>query len=63
MSKSSFFYFQIIQKVKKHQYSYPFMVKVNEAQLGINDYYEKIKNPMDLTTLSENLTKGEYLFK
>ena len=39
------------------------MVKVNEAQLGINDYYEKIKNPMDLTTLSENLTKGEYLFK
>lgn len=34
------------------------MVKVNEAQLGISDYYEKIKNPMDLTTLSNNLSKG-----
>merc|ERR1719447_999699 len=46
------------EKVKTLQESWPFMKPVNKKQ--VKDYYEKIKQPMDLETISRKITSHKY---
>ena len=53
------------EKIKTMSDSWPFMKPVNKKQ--VKDYYEKIKEPMDLETMSKKIashkyhTKGEFV--
>lgn len=40
--------------------SMPFRVPVDPQALGIPDYFEIVKKPMDLGTIEKKLKKGEY---
>merc|ERR1712106_1042123 len=46
------------EKIKTMQESWPFMKPVNKKQ--VKDYYEKIKKPMDLETISRKITSHKY---
>ena len=51
------------QELKKRQhssYAYPFYEPVNAEKLGVPDYYNIIKNPMDLTTIYHKLENEAY---
>merc|ERR1712176_1213212 len=45
-------------KVKSMSESWPFMKPVNKKQ--VKDYYEKIKEPMDLETMTNKLKSHKY---
>lgn len=45
-------------KIKTRQESWPFMKPVNKKQ--VKDYYEKIKQPMDLETMSKKINSHKY---
>lgn len=46
---------------KTHQaVSWPFLEPVDPIKLGIPDYFEVIKNPMDLSTVRRKLESGQY---
>ncbi|KAG8887222.1 hypothetical protein FRB99_004303, partial [Tulasnella sp. 403] len=50
-----------IAKIKKDQYnSVPFLLPVDAIAQGCPTYYDEIKNPMDLSTLENNLNAGRY---
>jgi len=51
---------QILVFLLKHKLSFPFNQPVNPQELGIPDYFDVIKEPMDLGTVSEKLSYGEY---
>ena len=51
----------IIDKLKKNQNSWPFKEPVNPQQ--VQDYYQKIKDPMDLLTLEKGVESGKYKTK
>lgn len=46
--------------MKKHSKSGPFMHPVDPIALGIPDYPDVVKNPMDISTLAKNLVDGKY---
>ncbi|EDV27974.1 uncharacterized protein TRIADDRAFT_20501, partial [Trichoplax adhaerens] len=47
--------------LKKHRaYAWPFYEPVNAEKLGLTDYYEIIKHPMDLGTVKDKFEKLEY---
>merc|ERR1712183_723780 len=46
------------EKIKTMQESWPFMKPVNKKQ--VKDYYEKIKQPMDLETISRKISSHKY---
>merc|ERR1719228_3281032 len=46
------------EKIKTMQESWPFMKPVNKKQ--VKDYYERIKQPMDLETISRKITSHKY---
>lgn len=49
--------------MKKHkQHGSVFAEPVDYLALGLNDYLEVIKRPMDLSTLRSNLMAGEYIY-
>mmetsp|Transcript_29514 Transcript_29514/g.26915 ORF Transcript_29514/g.26915 Transcript_29514/m.26915 type:complete len:270 (+) Transcript_29514:373-1182(+) len=52
---------QIINKLKKHRYSEPFLRPVDVEGLGLFDYYQVIAEPMDLGTVENKLKAGEYI--
>ncbi|XP_064598019.1 uncharacterized protein LOC135464524 [Liolophura sinensis] len=46
---------------KKHaSYSWPFLKPVDASVLGLKDYHQRVKTPMDLGTVSRKLHHGEY---
>lgn len=51
---------EIIQKLRKSTHAAPFLYPVDPQRLNIPDYYEKIKNPMDLATINKKIDKAEY---
>ena len=51
----------IVAKLKSHANAWPFKEPVN-AQL-VQDYYQKIKEPMDLLTLEKGVESGKYKVK
>lgn len=48
----------IVDKLKSHKSSWPFSSPVNPNE--VQDYYEIIKEPIDLETISLKIDKGEY---
>jgi len=50
----------ILEELMNHQYSWPFNEPVNPEQLKIPDYFNIIKHPIDLGTISKKLRQGHY---
>lgn len=54
----------IVKELKKPKYqtiSWPFLNPVDAAAWGATDYYEIIKQPMDMSTYEKKLQNGEYI--
>lgn len=52
--------YKILQALKKHQCSEPFLNPVDPVALKIPDYYNIVKEPIDLSTVEKNLKNGVY---
>ncbi|KAI5313841.1 PREDICTED: mRNAion factor [Prunus dulcis] len=50
----------ILSKLMKHKHAWIFNKPVDVVTMGLHDYYDIIKNPMDLGTVKTNLAKGIY---
>lgn len=50
--------YKILQAIKRHDYSEPFVEPVNPKL--VSDYHTVIKEPMDLSTVEKKLRAGEY---
>lgn len=50
----------LINRVKRSTYSSPFKEPVDPVKLGCPDYFEKIKTPMDLSTIKSKLDSATY---
>lgn len=50
----------ILNRLKNHKSSFPFLTPVDEKRDGIANYYDIIKEPMDLGTVENNLNNGVY---
>ncbi|XP_008776176.2 transcription factor GTE4-like [Phoenix dactylifera] len=50
----------LLQKLMKHKYAWVFNTPVDVKGLGLNDYYNIIKHPMDLGTVKSRLSKNWY---
>ncbi|CAH9084596.1 unnamed protein product [Cuscuta epithymum] len=51
---------QVLAKLMKHKSSWIFNTPVDAAALGLHDYHQIVKNPMDLGTVKSNLAKDFY---
>ncbi|CAH1450690.1 unnamed protein product [Lactuca virosa] len=51
---------EVIKKIMKMDAAEPFNAPVNPVALGIPDYFDVIKTPMDFGTICSNLEKGLY---
>ncbi|KAI5134703.1 hypothetical protein NEAUS06_1262 [Nematocida ausubeli] len=51
---------ELLLKLKKSTHAGPFLYPVDPQRLNIPDYYEKIKEPMDLSTVSKKLDANVY---
>ncbi|ORX50347.1 Bromodomain-domain-containing protein [Piromyces finnis] len=51
----------MLKALKRHPDSGPFLHPVDPVALNVPDYFDIIKNPMDLTTLQSNLNNGKYV--
>ncbi|TXG73202.1 hypothetical protein EZV62_001781 [Acer yangbiense] len=51
---------QILTKLMKHKHGYIFNSPVDVVGMGLHDYYDIIKNPMDLGTVKSKLNKILY---
>ncbi|XAR49561.1 hypothetical protein NMG60_11032809 [Bertholletia excelsa] len=50
----------LIDKLMKHKHGWVFNVPVDPQALGLHDYFDIIKNPMDLGTVKSRLIKNWY---
>ncbi|KAJ8428040.1 hypothetical protein Cgig2_007617 [Carnegiea gigantea] len=50
----------ILGKLLKHRVAFPFKKPVNPVELCIPDYFDIIKNPMDLGTIKQKLDDNKY---
>lgn len=51
---------ELLLKLKKSAHAGPFLFPVDPQRLNIPDYYDKIKSPMDLSTVSKKLEGNTY---
>ncbi|KAI9102557.1 hypothetical protein DFS34DRAFT_568907, partial [Phlyctochytrium arcticum] len=51
---------QLVILLKKHNSSWPFLSPVNPAAVGAPDYFDIIKEPMDLSTVDQKLAQHRY---
>eukprot|EP01121_Diplochlamys_sp_Union-15-3_P010481 TRINITY_DN2944_c1_g2_i1.p1 TRINITY_DN2944_c1_g2~~TRINITY_DN2944_c1_g2_i1.p1 ORF type:complete len:374 (-),score=58.28 TRINITY_DN2944_c1_g2_i1:61-1182(-) len=51
---------RLINQLMRHSMAWPFNQPVDPNELGIPDYFDIIKQPMDLRTIKENLLSGVY---
>eukprot|EP00667_Euglena_gracilis_P016955 EG_transcript_17816 len=51
----------VLRKLKDHAMARPFLLPVDPLKLGIPDYFDIVKHPMDLQTLTNNLNHGKYV--
>eukprot|EP00287_Rhodomonas_sp_CCMP768_P018030 CAMPEP_0202814212 /NCGR_PEP_ID=MMETSP1389-20130828/5380_1 /ASSEMBLY_ACC=CAM_ASM_000865 /TAXON_ID=302021 /ORGANISM="Rhodomonas sp., Strain CCMP768" /LENGTH=195 /DNA_ID=CAMNT_0049485933 /DNA_START=1 /DNA_END=588 /DNA_ORIENTATION=- len=52
----------VLRKVMRHRYSSDFLEPVDHEGLGLDDYLEVVKQPMDLGTVAKKMDAGEYGF-
>ena len=50
----------ILNFLKRHPKAGPFMEPVDPIALNVPSYFDVVKNPMDISTLSKNLEAGRY---
>ncbi|XP_073501342.1 bromodomain testis-specific protein [Phyllobates terribilis] len=50
----------VLKALWKHNFSWPFQQPVDAAKLSLPDYYQIIKNPMDLSTIRKRLEYNYY---
>ncbi|KAL9232451.1 hypothetical protein vseg_007562 [Gypsophila vaccaria] len=50
----------LLQKLRKHKHGWVFNVPVDVKRLGLRDYFDIIKHPMDLGTVKTRLTNNWY---
>ncbi|EPS62383.1 hypothetical protein M569_12409, partial [Genlisea aurea] len=50
----------LLQRLMKHKYSWIFNQPVNAQELGLFDYHDIIKHPMDLGTIKDRLSRNWY---
>lgn len=48
----------VLKDIKNHDCAWPFLEPVNAEETGAIDYYDVIKNPMDLGTIQKQLDEG-----
>ncbi|XP_057516782.1 transcription factor GTE1 isoform X1 [Amaranthus tricolor] len=46
---------KILHQITQHKWAWPFMDPVDVEGLGLHDYYEIIKNPMDFSTIKKRM--------
>ncbi|RVD92594.1 transcription factor [Tubulinosema ratisbonensis] len=51
---------EILSKLKRSSNSIPFKEPVDPIKLGLPDYFDKIKHPMDLSKIKQNLDSNKY---
>lgn len=51
---------KILESLKSHKSAWPFIDPVDADGLGIPEYKEIVKDPMDLTTMEKKLKAGKY---
>lgn len=51
---------KVLIALKKHQLAYPFLKPVDPIALHVPDYFDIVKEPMDLSTVEKNLRNGLY---
>jgi transcription initiation factor TFIID subunit 2 len=50
----------ILNQLKKHKSSFPFLTPVEPKRDGVLNYFDIIKEPMDLSTVEANLANNIY---
>mmetsp|Transcript_490 Transcript_490/g.1240 ORF Transcript_490/g.1240 Transcript_490/m.1240 type:complete len:512 (+) Transcript_490:181-1716(+) len=51
---------QVLKKTMNHAHAWPFNDPVDPVKLGIPDYFDRIKSPMDLGTVRSRVDAGTY---
>mmetsp|Transcript_614 Transcript_614/g.1381 ORF Transcript_614/g.1381 Transcript_614/m.1381 type:complete len:473 (+) Transcript_614:203-1621(+) len=51
---------EILAAIMEQEYAQPFLAPVDAEALGLDDYYERVKEPMDLGTIWSRLESGHY---
>ena len=51
---------EVLKGLQIHQHGWVFNTPVDPVQLGLPDYFDVIKKPMDLGTIQKRLEKGDY---
>jgi len=51
---------EVLKGLQSHQHGWVFNVPVDPEELGLPDYFDIIKKPMDLGSTQKKLEKGEY---
>jgi len=51
---------EVLKELQSHEHGWVFATPVNPVELGLDDYFEVIKKPMDLGTIQKNLEAGSY---
>jgi E1A/CREB-binding protein len=51
---------EVLKTLQSHQHAWVFNSPVDPVELGLPDYFEVIKNPMDLGTIRKKLENGVY---
>jgi len=54
---------EVLKGLRQHQHGWVFNVPVDPVDLGLPDYFDIIKNPMDLGTIQKKLEKGYHSLK
>lgn len=50
----------ILNQLKKHKSAFPFLAPVDPKRDGVLNYFDIIKEPMDLSTIEANLKSDAY---
>jgi len=51
---------QVLPNIRKHKHAWPFQKPVNPSELGLPDYFDVVKRPMDLSAIKKKLDRNEY---
>ena len=51
---------EVLKGLQAHEHGWVFAIPVNPVELGLDDYFEIIKKPMDLGTIQKKLESGSY---
>lgn len=54
------FLLSLLERLKSYEYAYPFLQPVDPVGDGVPDYWEVIKEPMDLSTIEKKLMECKY---